>query len=478
MGKERWFILFYCCVVSFAVDFFYDEPSALVQRLTAQSVYCVNGTDQACLHLDMVQFNSFFSGASWASAVAAIVAGICVDRYGAITPLWLSMGFLFAGSVMFAAGSYAASNSGAFGWMLSGRILYGLGTGAAVTICHQLKAIWFQYDELAVSFGLHIVAGRIGSAAAYAIIGTAVTSIGLSNCLWIGCGVTVLACVAIVGLVNREERIIESGIPVTVTKASESFRTLDGLYWCFAVVAFLMYGTVSTFTANGVALVADVYGRTETVSSLIVGLVYDISLITPFLAIFLDKFGKRDYWVTSSSIFLLAGLLFFLIPACPPWVLPVFIGIAYSIFPTTVYSSLPLIVPQRSMGVANGVIKFGQYAGIGSLTLAGGAILDLLPTNDNRRWLNFALFLAGMAVLALVIAVVINFLNAKTGKRLTPSQRERRQAADIEEVTPISVDFGVERHGSVVRETVEVTRKISPGSSLGSLPPPQRVSIS
>lgn len=95
--ERRWHVLLLCCIISFSVDFFYDEPSALVQRLTGASGYCINGSDAGCLQLSMIQYNSFFSGFSWASGIAAVLFGFAADKYGPSNPLWLSMGVLFAG---------------------------------------------------------------------------------------------------------------------------------------------------------------------------------------------------------------------------------------------------------------------------------------------------------------------------------------------------------------------------------------------
>jgi MFS family permease len=84
--------------VAFAQDFFYDEASALVQRLTGVSVSCMTGSDTFCLDLDMLQFNMFFSAYSWACACAALIAGWAGDRYGSKLPLWTSAGFFVLGS--------------------------------------------------------------------------------------------------------------------------------------------------------------------------------------------------------------------------------------------------------------------------------------------------------------------------------------------------------------------------------------------
>lgn len=140
--------------------------------------------------------------------------------------------------------------------MISGRVFFGAGNGAVVTICHQIKAAWFQYKELALAFALHIVAGRLGSALNYLLIGGVVTSIGLSNTLWIGFGITLLACIAIVDLIRTEERIHETGMPQSLATFKVFLLGLNGLFWSFAAVVFLLYGVVTTFTANAVALMA------------------------------------------------------------------------------------------------------------------------------------------------------------------------------------------------------------------------------
>lgn len=95
----RWWILVWCSVHSFCSDFFSDEPSVLVQRLVGTADACNNSTSSkdACLDLNLYQFNLVISVSSWASAVAAIVSGIVIDRYGSKITLWVCAGLLVIG---------------------------------------------------------------------------------------------------------------------------------------------------------------------------------------------------------------------------------------------------------------------------------------------------------------------------------------------------------------------------------------------
>jgi hypothetical protein len=107
-----------------------------------------------------------------------------------------------------------------------------------------------------VAFALHILAGRLGSALNYLVMGAAVDAIGLMGCLWIGFTVTLLGGASAIYLGWLEERAHDMGIPKTWKELWHSLLALDAIFWSFAGVVFLMYGTVSTFTANGAALMA------------------------------------------------------------------------------------------------------------------------------------------------------------------------------------------------------------------------------
>lgn len=187
------------------------------------------------------------------------------------------------------------------------------------------------------------------------------------------------------------------------------------------------------------------YGASESTASYVVGIVYDICILSPFLAYFLDKYGYRDYWISGSAIVMLLGFIIFFIPSCPVWVLAVIIGLSYAIFPPTIYSSVSLMVPKTSVGVANGVLKFFQYAGVGLLTLISGAVLD--NGEDNQRWRNFNIVLMIVALLSVFVAALINWLNKRSRYPLTPSQDERKAELEVEEITPVNVAFG-SRKGS------------------------------
>ncbi len=154
-----------------------------------------------------------------------------------------------------AVGVYSASTSAAFAVILVGRILTGFGGGAAVVIMHRVKVTWFLYQELALSFSIHIFMGRLGSAVCFLLIGYLLDQIGLRGCLWLGFGVSVAGAAAALVLAHLDQRasIMAHTAPAigSVTEFWGLVRKMDGIFWCWVLIAFFYYGSTGTFTANG-----------------------------------------------------------------------------------------------------------------------------------------------------------------------------------------------------------------------------------
>lgn len=155
---------------------------------------------------------------------------------------------------MFAVATYSTSTSTAFAVILVGRLLSGLGAGAAVVIMHRMKATWFLYQELALSFSVHIFIGRLGSAVCFLLVGYLLEQIGLRGCLWLGFGVCLVAAGSAVALAHLDQRATTMANTAPIGNLSVVWglvRRLDSMFWCCVVVIFFYYGSVGTFTANG-----------------------------------------------------------------------------------------------------------------------------------------------------------------------------------------------------------------------------------
>ncbi|XP_055348109.1 uncharacterized protein LOC129595206 [Paramacrobiotus metropolitanus] len=465
-SHTRWWVLACCCITDFLADLYVDAPSVLVQRLTGTSASCSsNGTDQHCVQLDVKQFNLLFSIGAWASSVTSVAVGFGIDRYGCRVAVWICVGCMVTGALLFPLATYCTTTRATFALMVTSQLIYGLGDGALDVILSTIIASWFLYKELGLAYSFYTLSGRLGSAVVFYLVGALVVAAGLRACQWFLFGVIALAGLSAVVLSilhGRHEEKVTVGVPRaeprwtrwwTPTGLRELFRGLDGIFWCFVLMTFLYYGSISTFTANGPNFISQAYGYSESQSSYIVGIIYDISILCLLVGWLTDRFGYRDLWLLSSTTLLfLAFFLETLIHTFPAWLLTTLIGLAYTIFGPTLWACVPLIVPSDTVGSALGILKFFHYTGIGALT----AIASSLLNTDNPRhvpWEMLFIMLTVTSAVCVVLNVAVCGLNIRTGKRLTPSQRERAVGVS-EEVVPLCSDqelvYGSQKDGEKV----------------------------
>ena len=101
------------------------------------------------------------------------------------------------------------------------------------------------------------------------------------------------------------------------------------------------------------------YGFSEATASYLTGIVYDMALLAPLSGWLTDRYGYREYWFTGTAGLLFFGfILLYYVRQGPPWVFIIFIGLGYTSFGPTAWSSIPLIVPPDAVGLATGTGKF------------------------------------------------------------------------------------------------------------------------
>ena len=163
--------------------------------------------------------------------------------------------------LMFAAAAYSTRTSTAFAVMVTARIFMGLAAGAAVVILHRMKAHWFLYRELALSFSVQLLVGRCGSAICFILLGSIVDQIGLRGGLWLGFGTVLLSAGSAVALAYLDQRgahlahtsptsANSAARPRTLSALWRAMTKLGAIFWCLVVVVFFYYGTIQTFMAN------------------------------------------------------------------------------------------------------------------------------------------------------------------------------------------------------------------------------------
>jgi len=133
--------------------------------------------------------------------------------------------------------------------------------------------------------------------------------------------------------------------------------------------------------------------------------------LSPILGIIIDKIGKRAIFITSSSV--LVAISCFIAALCPytsepnyTCLLPlILVGFGYSIYASALWSSIPYIVPARTIGSAFGLATSIQAIGL----VISPAISGILQGRTPYRYENTYIFLGSLSLIGAMANIWLYF---------------------------------------------------------------------
>ena len=174
------------------------------------------------------------------------------------------------------------------------------------------------------------------------------------------------------------------------------------------------------------SLLQDRFHYTPSHAGYIAGSTYDIALISPLFGFLSDRWGRRGLWVLAAPTILLSGyLLLVTIPSFPPIVFCLMMGVSYTLVAAIAWSCAPFLVPDSGVGTAMGLLSSFQMFGVGLSNAVIGVLLNQSSTNRMEVWDDVIWLLGSCAALGLLMAIMLNISEYKTGYRLRASQKER-----------------------------------------------------
>ena len=187
---------------------------------------------------------------------------------------------------------------------------------------------------------------------------------------------------------------------------------------------------------------------------------YDVALISPLFGYLSDLFGFRGLWVLLAPTLLFSGyVLFFFVPFFPPILFCVIMGLAFTIVAAIAWSCVPFLVPGSGVGTAMGLVTSFQMLGIGFSNAVLGELLSQSGKAKSEMWDDVIVFLGSCALVGLLLAVVLNVLDWKTGQRLRGSQMPKVSMVDSAYFQ--SIDGDLETCYRLSADTVSCDESIS-----------------
>jgi len=365
LSPWRWVVLMLGALAISGHYYEYDVVAPLVERLRAERD--LSHTDIGTLNAVLSLPNIFF----------ALVAGWAIDRYTATrVAVWAAIaGFI---------GAAATAGGPDFVIVTLGRMLFGMAEIGLFMALLAILAQWFPKAGIGIAVTLFLSFARIGSYSADTSPHWAADlyAKGVEYPLWLGAGITGMSLLAVLVYWLLERRVGHQKVLPAAPRHepivwSDVF-TFNRSYW-YILGLHVLYASVffpfrSTF---GIGYFENVKGLTNVEASVVNSWVFFTAVFaTPFFGFIADRYGRRATMMVFGTLLMTATLLVLVFTDWSLWISTAMMGISFAVVPGVIWPSTTMLVEQRRLGTALGLISVVQNIALTGANLAAGALLD------------------------------------------------------------------------------------------------------
>ena len=412
----RFTILLFISLLVFGSYFAYDSIGALETTLMRE------------LHLDRSTIGNLYTAYSVAAIAIVFFGGMLYDKLGPRRASLLFSLLIFLGAVMVA---MARSK-----WMLfGGRLIFGAGSESLIVVQSAIISRWFKGKEMAMAFGIALTISRVGTLFSFNTEELIASYSGsFRTALWAAallCLFSVL-CNLVFNLMDRHgERILALPKPQAGDMIVFSdIKKFTSSFWFVVLLCVTFYSAIFPFTALATDMFHDKWGLPLVSASSgsfmsqvffnfthmfstapgITSIVIAASMIfAPFAGDLVDRIGRRASLMVLGSLILIPAHLLMGITHWSPIPMMIMLGAAFVLVPAAMWPSVPLVVDEKRVGTAFGLMTAIQNMGLGLFPYLNGKLRDLTGTYTATQ-----VMFAGLGIAGLIFA----FLLLRSDKRL------------------------------------------------------------
>ena len=412
----RFTILVFISLLVFGSYFAYDSIGALETTLMRE------------LHLDRSSIGNLYTAYSVAAIAIVFFGGMLYDKLGPRRASLLFSILVFLGAVMVA---MAKSK-----WMLfGGRLVFGAGSESLIVVQSAIVSRWFKGKELAMAFGITLTLSRVGTLFSFnteELIATYSGSFRVA--LWAAAGLCLFSvlCNLVFNLMDRHgERVLSLAKPEAGDKIVFSdVKKFSSSYWLVVLLCVTFYSAIFPFTALATDMFHSKWGLPLVSASSgsflsqvffnfthmfntapgITSIVIAASMVfAPFAGDLVDRIGRRASLMVLGSLILIPAHLLMGITHWSPIPMMIMLGAAFVLVPAAMWPSVPLVVDEKRVGTAFGLMTAIQNIGLGLFPFLNGKLRDLTGTYTATQ-----VMFAGLGLVGLIFA----FLLLRSDQRL------------------------------------------------------------
>ncbi len=399
-GVYRFLILLSVSLMLVGNYFAYDSIGALAPLI-------MDG-----MEIGREEIGMMYSFYSWPNLVMVLIGGFFIDRFGTRV-----MSLVF--SVLIVLGAVLVAGAPTFWLMIAGRTIFGIGAESLIVCQSAILAKWFKGKELAFAFGLALTFMRLGTLFSFnteAWIAETYNSWRMA--LWVAAGLCVLSLVCNVVYVFLERRA-QGRMKLSAGPAGDKIVLSDikrfgPSFWLITALCVTFYSAVFPFTAFSTDLFVDKWGYSVVTGGRITSiLIFASMILSPILGGVVDKVGRRGTMMIFGALLLIPCHLMMGLTTFNPIVPMALLGFAFSLVPAALWPAVPLIVEEKSVGTAFGLITMVQNFGLAAFPWIVGSLRDVTQTYTAGM-----MVFASLGVAGLIFALLLKRADAKAGGRL------------------------------------------------------------
>lgn len=424
----RFTILAFISLLILGSYFAYDSIGALAPTLIE------------ALHLDRSDIGNLYTAYSVAAVFIVFFGGMLYDRLG---PRRSSL--LFSVLVLVGATIVALAQSR---WELfAGRLIFGGGSEALIAVQSAIISRWFKGKEMALAFGIALTISRVGTLFSFNTEELIARYFGsYRTALWAAAGFCLFSvlCNVVYNIMDAHgEKVLALPKPDSSDKINFSdIRKFHASYWYIVLLCVTFYSAIFPFTALatdmfhdkwGLPLVSEssggflaqifdnflhMFSTAPGVTSIVI---FASMIFAPFAGNLVDRIGKRATLMIVGSLMMIPAHLVMGLTRWNPLPSMVVLGAAFVLVPAAMWPSVPLVVEEKRVGTAFGLMTAIQNIGLGLFPLLNGKLRDATGSYTATQ-----IMFACLGVAGLIFAILLLRSDRKHGGKL--EQGKKRQA--------------------------------------------------
>ena len=427
----RFTILLFISLIVLGSYFAYDSIGALGPTLIQ------------ALNLDRSTIGFLYTAYSVAAVVVVFFGGMLYDKLGPRRASLLFCTLVFVGAVI-----VAMAHSG---WQLvAGRLVFGAGSETLIAVQSAIISRWFKGKEMALAFGIALTISRVGTLFSFNTEELIARYFGSYRvALWAAAGfclVSVLCNLVYNAMDLHGEKVLALPRPEGGDKIVFSdIKKFTSSYWYVVLLCVTFYSAIFPFTALatdmfhdkwGIPLVSEstggflaqafvnfrhMFSTAPGVTSIII---FASMVFAPFAGNLVDRIGKRATLMVVGSLMMIPAHLIMGITHWNPIPSMIMLGAAFVLVPAAMWPSVPLVVEEKRVGTAFGLMTAIQNMGLGLFPFLNGKLRDATGTYTSTQ-----IMFASLGVAGLIFAFLLLRSDRRHGGKLEQGRNKETELA-------------------------------------------------